>query len=193
MARASAAHQCGPRSSGSNSTSSCVATTTVATRWPGSLLETYTRSAMSSACSTLLCSFGRRRTSPTTRAPASRSASKEWRWPHPKETSSFGQRATRSFTSFFKSPRVTPFSPTSHRSSGAGSTGSGCPEPAVWNDLAKCADEHSAIAKSIAASDHDGIRRLVNEHIDHMEASMLRHLEMARPFISTSGSALDHV
>ena len=59
--------------------------------------------------------------------------------------------------------------------------------------LAKCADEHSSIAKSIAASDHDGIRRLVNEHIDHMEESMIRHLEMARPFISTNGSALDHV
>ncbi len=59
--------------------------------------------------------------------------------------------------------------------------------------LAKSADEHSSIAKSIAASDHDGIRRLVNEHIDHMEESMIRHLEMARPFISTNGSALDHV
>jgi DNA-binding GntR family transcriptional regulator len=59
--------------------------------------------------------------------------------------------------------------------------------------LAKCADEHSSIAKSIAASDDDGIRRLVNEHIDHMEASMIRHLEMAGPFISTNGSALDHV
>jgi DNA-binding GntR family transcriptional regulator len=59
--------------------------------------------------------------------------------------------------------------------------------------LAKCADEHSSIAKSIAASDHEGIRRLVNEHIDHMEESMIRHLEMARPFISTNGSALDHV
>lgn len=59
--------------------------------------------------------------------------------------------------------------------------------------LAKCADEHSSIAKSIAASDHDGIRRLVNEHIDHMEASLIRHLEMARPFIPTNGSALDHV
>jgi len=59
--------------------------------------------------------------------------------------------------------------------------------------LVKCAEEHASIAKSIAASDHDGIHRLVNEHIDHLEASMIRYLEMARPFISTNGSALDHV
>lgn len=59
--------------------------------------------------------------------------------------------------------------------------------------LAQCADEHLSIAKSIAASDHDGVRRLVNEHIDHMEANLIRNLEMARPFISTNGSALDHV
>ncbi len=59
--------------------------------------------------------------------------------------------------------------------------------------LVNCAEEHVSIAKSIATSDSHGIHRLVNEHIDHLEASMVRYLEMARPFISTNGSALDHV
>ena len=109
------------------------------------------------------------------------------------ETSSFGLAGDARFHELLQvAADHTLFSDIA-RNSGAGCTGSGCRAPDVWNDLAKCADEHSSIAKSIAASDHDGIRRLVNEHIDHMEASMIRHLDMARPFISTNGSALDHV
>jgi DNA-binding GntR family transcriptional regulator len=66
-------------------------------------------------------------------------------------------------------------------------------EPGRLERLALCAEEHASIARSVAASDHEAIRRLVNEHIDHMEASMIRQLDVARPFISTNGSALDHV
>ncbi|HUP15356.1 MAG TPA: GntR family transcriptional regulator [Acidimicrobiia bacterium] len=66
-------------------------------------------------------------------------------------------------------------------------------QPGRLERLALCAEEHALIARSVADSDHKGIRRLVNEHIDHMQASLTRQLEVARPFISTNGSALDHV
>lgn len=66
-------------------------------------------------------------------------------------------------------------------------------QPGRLERLALCAEEHALIARSVADSDHEGIRRLVNEHIDHMQASLIRQLELASPFISTNGSALDHV
>jgi DNA-binding GntR family transcriptional regulator len=66
-------------------------------------------------------------------------------------------------------------------------------QPSRLERLALCAEEHAFIARSVADADHDEIRRLVNEHIDHMEASLIRQLEVARPFMSTNGSALDHV
>jgi DNA-binding GntR family transcriptional regulator len=66
-------------------------------------------------------------------------------------------------------------------------------QPGRLERLALCAEEHALIARSVADSDHKGIRGLVNEHIDHMQASLTRQLEVARPFISTNGSALDHV
>ena len=52
--------------------------------------------------------------------------------------------------------------------------------------LANCAGEHEQIATSVSASDEEEIRRLVNEHIDHMEASLLRTLELVRPFVPTA-------
>lgn len=66
-------------------------------------------------------------------------------------------------------------------------------QPGRLERLARCAEEHAAIAKSVGAADQEAIERLVNEHIDHMRASLIRQLEAARPFISTNGSALDHV
>ena len=55
-----------------------------------------------------------------------------------------------------------------------------------FDRLANCATEHEQIANSVSASDEEEIRRLVNEHIDHMEASLLRTLEMVRPFVPTA-------
>jgi DNA-binding GntR family transcriptional regulator len=66
-------------------------------------------------------------------------------------------------------------------------------QPGRLERLARCAEEHAAIASSVTAADQKAIGRLVNEHIDHMEASLLRQLEAARPFISRNGSALDNV
>ena len=66
-------------------------------------------------------------------------------------------------------------------------------QPGRLERLALCAEEHALIAKTVAGSDHEGISRLVDEHIDHMQASLIRQLEAARPFISSNGSALDHV
>ena len=66
-------------------------------------------------------------------------------------------------------------------------------EPGRLERLALCAEEHASIAGSVAASDHEATRRLVHDHIDHMEASLIRQLDVARPFISTNSSALDHV
>jgi DNA-binding GntR family transcriptional regulator len=65
--------------------------------------------------------------------------------------------------------------------------------PGRLERLALCAEEHASIARSVADSDHKAIGRLVNEHIDHMEASLISQLDVARPFISVNGSALDHV
>jgi DNA-binding GntR family transcriptional regulator len=66
-------------------------------------------------------------------------------------------------------------------------------QPGRLQRLALCAEEHALIARSVADADREAMGRLVNEHIDHMEASLIRQLEVARPFISTNGSALDHV
>jgi DNA-binding GntR family transcriptional regulator len=65
--------------------------------------------------------------------------------------------------------------------------------PGRLERLALCADEHAAIARAVTDSDHGAIERLVNEHIDHMEASLVSQLAAARPFLPTNGSALDHV
>jgi DNA-binding GntR family transcriptional regulator len=65
--------------------------------------------------------------------------------------------------------------------------------PGRLERLGLCAEEHAAIARAVTDSDHEAIERLVNEHIDHMEASLISQLAAARPFISTNGSALDHV
>jgi DNA-binding GntR family transcriptional regulator len=54
--------------------------------------------------------------------------------------------------------------------------------------LIGCAQEHNEIASAIVASDHQEVRRIVIEHIGHMEASLLRNLEVARPFIAGRGS-----
>lgn len=55
--------------------------------------------------------------------------------------------------------------------------------------LANCAREHASIVAAIAASDDDEITRIVNEHIDHMEDSLLGLLEIANPFIPTDEPA----
>lgn len=50
--------------------------------------------------------------------------------------------------------------------------------------LVGCAQEHNEIINAIVASDHQEVRKIVKEHIGHMEASLLRNLEVARPFIA---------
>ncbi|MGI9642816.1 MAG: GntR family transcriptional regulator [Acidimicrobiia bacterium] len=52
--------------------------------------------------------------------------------------------------------------------------------------LEGCAQEHAAVAEAIAGKDHKEVRRIVNEHIGHMEASLLRSLEQARPFLAAT-------
>ena len=52
---------------------------------------------------------------------------------------------------------------------------------------------HASIARSVAASTHEATRRLVHDHIDHHGGQPDRQLDVARPFISTNSSALDHV
>lgn len=55
--------------------------------------------------------------------------------------------------------------------------------------LAKCAREHGSIVAAIAASDEEHITQIVDEHIDHMEDSLLGLLEIANPFIPNDESA----
>ncbi len=54
--------------------------------------------------------------------------------------------------------------------------------------LATCAAEHADIAEAVQGRDFAGIERLVAAHVDHMEASLLRSLEDARPFLPAENS-----
>ncbi|MGI9665856.1 MAG: GntR family transcriptional regulator [Acidimicrobiia bacterium] len=59
--------------------------------------------------------------------------------------------------------------------------------------LVGCAEEHAAVAEAIVGKDHQEVRKIVNEHIGHMEASLLRTLELARPFLAASPAGVRNV
>ena len=66
-------------------------------------------------------------------------------------------------------------------------------EPGRLERLALCAEETPRSLARLQTRIMKATCRLVHDHIDHMEASLIRQFDVARPFISTNSSALDHV